>query len=380
MPLQAMLLPDMNPLANVIYGEIMEAGPMPFARFMELALYCPELGFYECFPHKIGRTGDFYTSVSVGPLFGRLLAYRFSRWLNEIEPAAGRWHMVEAGAHDGQLSFDILTWLEEYAPATRARLDYLILEPSDQRQSWQRAKLGELGHGVRWIRDWAELSAGSLAGIIFSNELLDAFPVRRFGWDARAREWFEYGVMLGSDQFAWCRLPQGAVGDSTLLPAVPEQIQPLLPDGFKVECAPEARRWWRQAAAALGRGRLVTMDYGLDGGPILDPARPDGTLRAYRQHRRVADLLADPGEQDLTAHVDFNALREVGEAVGLRTVELISQGRFLTGVIEQVVRFRAPGFDWSRPARAQFQTLTHPEHLGERFKVLVQERAKLDRV
>jgi SAM-dependent MidA family methyltransferase len=116
----------------------------------------------------------------------------------------------------------------------------------------------------------------------------------------------------------------------------------------------------------------MTIDYGFDRVAALDPTRPQGTLRAYRQQRMVLDPLADPGEQDLTAHVDFAALREVGEASGLRTETLVTQGRFLTGVMEQVVRSHAPGFDWSRAARSQIQTLTHPEHLGDRFKVLIQ--------
>jgi SAM-dependent MidA family methyltransferase len=146
----------------------------------------------------------------------------------------------------------------------------------------------------------------------------------------------------------------------------------MLPDGFVVESVPEARRWWRQAAATMGGGYLMTIDYGFDRAVALDPTRPQGTLRAYREHRLVSDLLADPGEQDLTGHVDFAALREVGEASGLRTETLVTQGRFLTGVVEQIDRLRAPGFDWSRAARSQFQTLTHPEHLGDRFKVLIQ--------
>ncbi len=367
-----MLLPDVSALANVIFKEIDKAGPMPFVRFMELALYCPDLGFYERFPHRIGRRGDFYTSVSVGPLLRRMLAFHFSRWLGELESAGGRWQLVEAGAHDGQLAVDILTWLKEHAPGTFDRLDYLILEPSGRRESWQRARLSELGFGGRWIRSWSDLPAGSLRGVVFSNELLDAFPARRYGWDAQARRWFEYGVDLRQGQLVWCRLPPTVDGESGSPPAVPAPIRSMLPDGFVVECVPEARRWWRQAAAALGGGCLMTIDYGFDRAVALDPTRPQGTLRAYREHRLVSDLLADPGEQDLTGHVDFAALREVGEASGLRTETLVTQGRFLTGVMEQIVRLRAPGFDWSRAARSQFQTLTHPEHLGDRFKVLIQ--------
>jgi SAM-dependent MidA family methyltransferase len=222
------------------------------------------------------------------------------------------------------------------------------------------------------------LSSGKVCGIIFSNELLDAFPVHRFGWDRRTREWFEYGVTLEDHRLVWCRLPRGGAARPVQLPQVPEAVQAFLPDGFAMEMAPEAARWWQQSAAALGRGRLLTIDYGLDRETILDPYRPEGTLRAYRQHRLARNLLADPGEQDLTAHVDFTALREVGEASGLRTETLVTQGRFLTRVMAQVVRYQAPGFDGSSVARRQFQTLTHPEHLGDRFKVLIQARLAAD--
>ena len=347
---------------------------MPFVRFMELALYCPELGFYDRFPHRLGKTGEFYTSVCVGPLFGRLLAFHFSRWLDDIEPKDGRWHLVEAGAHDGQLALDILTWFARHAPAILDRLDYVILEPSTRRHSWQQARLGDFGTAVSWIRQWSDLAPGALRGILFSNELLDAFPAHRFGWDARAQQWFEHGVALREDRLDWCRLPRCASGNLASPPEVPDSMRAILPEGFTVEIVPEARRWWGQAAAALGHGYLLTIDYGLDSASILDPNRPGGTLRAYRRHRMIPDLLADPGEQDITAHVDFGALRAAGEEAGLRTVDLISQGRFLTSVFEQGIRLEAPGFDWTRHERRQFQTLTHPEHLGERFKVLVQAR------
>jgi SAM-dependent MidA family methyltransferase len=372
-----MLLPDVNALANVIYREIHEAGPIPFARFMELALYCPELGFYERFPHRIGRSGDYITSVSVGPLFGRLLAFKFARWLNELTYAPGASvktvYLVEAGAHDGQLARDILTWLVEHAPATLRSLHYLILEPSTKRETWQRTTLGELVQHTAWIRDWSAVPPAGIHGVIFSNELMDAFPVHRLGWDATKRSWFEYGVALQGDRLVWCRLPLTAITGS-IAPEMPDSLKATLPDGFVAEAAPGASRWWHQAAAALGRGRLVAIDYGFDHLSLLDPERPSGTLRAYRQHLQVADLLADPGEQDLTAHVNFRLLRETGESQGLSTRSLTSQARFLPRILEEIVRLKAPGFEWTRKERSQFQTLIHPDHLGERFKVLVQRR------
>jgi SAM-dependent MidA family methyltransferase len=372
-----MLLPDMTALANVIYRQIREAGPIPFARFMELALYCPELGFYERFPHRIGKSGDYFTSVSVGPLFGRLLGFKFARWLRELtsvpDASTQQVQLLEAGAYNGQLARDVLTWFVEHAPSLLEVLQYLILEPSENQEAWQRATLGELGRHVRWMRDWSAVTLGGIHGVIFSNELLDAFPVHRLGWDATHRAWFEYGVGLRENQLVWCRMPLTDIAKS-VVPEVPDPVKELLPDGFVVEASPAACRWWRHAATALGRGRLLTIDYGFDQGLALDPGRPKGTLRAYRGHLQVADLLADPGDQDLTAHVAFQALSETGEREGLRTRVMVSQARFLTGIVEEIMQLHAPGFEWTQRQRSQFQTLTHPDHLGDRFKVLIQCR------
>src|SRR5215472_13089530 len=128
---------QMNSLAQVIRREILaQGGIIPFVRFMELALYCPNLGYYEIKADNVGRRGDFYTSVSVGSLFGELLAYQFVEWREAIKPP--KFHIVEAGAHNGQLAKDILAWLRSNRPSLFEKLEYVIVEPSPLRQQWQR--------------------------------------------------------------------------------------------------------------------------------------------------------------------------------------------------------------------------------------------------
>src|SRR5262245_59530096 len=190
-------------LESLLRREIESQGPISFARFMELALYCPDSGYYERSPTGIGRAGDYYTSVSVGPGFGGLLARQFAQWLPE-----GSVQLVEAGAHDGSLARDILTWLRDNVPSLFGRLAYWIVEPSPNRQKWQQKRLDEFAGKIRWFGDFP----GHVTGVIFSNELLDAFPVRRFGWDG---SWFEWGVTVEGDRFAWARL----AGD-----AAPEEL------------------------------------------------------------------------------------------------------------------------------------------------------------
>jgi SAM-dependent MidA family methyltransferase len=358
-------LPPVSDVADLIRAEIRRHGAIPFARFMELALYAPGAGYYERPGHAPGRDGDFFTSVGVGPLFGRLLAWRFARWL----PAEGPVQVVEAGAHDGRLAGDVLDALARHEPALRERLMYVIIEPSPARRGWQQAALAAHAGRVRWAADPAELGPGGVRGVVFANELLDAFPVRRLGWDAAAGAWREWGVAEAEGRFAW-RLG-GPAGDA---PPPPAEVAALLPDGFVREWSPAAEAWWARAAGALGEGRLLTFDYGADEAELLLPGREAGTLRAYRRHRRVDDVLARPGAQDLTAHVDFTRVRAAGEAAGLATEEYAAQGRVLTAVLAGLLR-EGGGWaaDLTREARA-LQTLTHPGQLGAAFRVLVQRR------
>jgi SAM-dependent MidA family methyltransferase len=356
--------------ADLIREEIRKCGVISFARFMELALYCPETGYYESKIDTVGRRGDFITSVSVGSLFGELLAYQFAAWLTELAPTGAGVALVEAGAHGGQLAHDILAWLQARRPGLYERLEYVILEPSARRREWQREKLAAFAPRVRWLAAATELPAQSVQGICFSNELLDAFPVHRFGWAAGPKAWFEWGVGLAGENFGWVRLTPPAGGR---MPLCPPELEPFLPDQYVVETCPGAAAWWQTAAAALGRGKLLAIDYGFSAAELFSPARQRGTLRAYHQHHHADDVLARPGEQDLTAHVNFPALQSAGEAAGLRTEQFCTQPQFLTRILQQAVADRTFASLEPGPVR-QFQTLTHPEHLGRAFRVLVQGR------
>ena len=166
---------------------------------MELALYCPVCGYYEKENDTIGWRGDYYTSVSSGSLFGELLAFQFSAWLEQLRMlnigcGSDALKIVEAGAHDGKLAGDILTWLQLRQPELAARLEYWIIEPSARRQQSQHEILRSFSPRVRWANKLSavgDCSAAKVRGVIFSNELLDAMPVHRLGWDAKRCEWFE---------------------------------------------------------------------------------------------------------------------------------------------------------------------------------------------
>ncbi|MGN6555050.1 MAG: class I SAM-dependent methyltransferase [Verrucomicrobiota bacterium] len=345
---------------------------------MELALYCPVCGYYETETDKIGRAGDFYTSVSVGSLFGELLGFQFSKWLNELSPgasSASAVQIIETGAYNGQLSQDILTGIKAFHPERFDALEYWIVEPSVTLQQKQRKLLAGFESKVNWVSQFSEVAAGraKIDGIFFSNELLDAMPVRRIGWDAERRDWFEWGVSLEGEHFVWAKIrhPETPIQP----PALPEELLQVLPNGFTTELGDAAIQWWQTAARRLNRGKLVAVDYGLKAEEFIAPERSQGTLRAYSKHRFGNDLLANPGEQDLTAHVNFTAIQAAGEAVGLKTDAFVSQSKFLVGVAEEMWKLPNAAQRWDAARLRQFQTLTHPEHLGRSFRVLVQSRS-----
>ncbi len=358
----------MNPVTAAIRQAIPAGGAIPFARFMELALYHPDAGYYEREATNVGRGGDFFTSVSVGSVFGELLAHRFAGWLEAL-PGAGQ--LVEAGAHDGRLAADVLGWFQRWRPALFTRLEYWIMEPSPRRRAWQSAALREWADHVRWYDGWTALPATGIRGVIFANELLDALPVRRFGWDAAAKTWFEWGVGCTGEGFHWQQLPPA---HHVSLSELPPALLAVLPDGYVAEICPAAGAWWQAAAAALRQGKLVTVDFGHLPGDRFRPERTRGTVRAYRHHQVSDDLLASPGEQDLTADVDWGAVQTAGEQAGLKTDGLWRQEQFLTRIVAEIEQSPAGFAPWTPARLRQLRTLLHPEHLGRAFRVLQQSR------
>ena len=351
-------------------------GVISFARFMDLALYCPDCGYYEKENDRLGTRGDFYTSVSVGSLFGELLAFQFAEWLSKLPE--DRRQLVEAGAHDGRLAKDVLTWLQSWRPALFKELEYVICEPSARRREWQRDALRSFGNQVRWISGDLRKDAAGIKGIIFSNELLDAMPVHRLGWDAKRRGWFEWGVAVTGGQFDWRRMEESADLKTSRtfqqLCGLPPELVDTLPDGFVTEICPPAEEWWADSAAALKRGWLMTLDYGLSTPEFFALHRTNGTLRAYHRHKVSENLLANVGEQDLTAHVNFDAIQLAGKSAGLRTDLFTTQASFFAEIMKQFWPETESRGAWTTQQAREFQTLVHPEHLGRAFRVLVQTR------
>ncbi len=359
----------MTSLVEILRQEITAQGAIPFIRFMELALYHPQWGYYERTPQVIGKEGDFYTNVSTGALFGELLAGQFADWMQGLQTPV----MLETGAHDGRLACDIL---KAFSNQTSPKVEYWIIEPSPARMSWQQSTLCDFKSQVRWFKDEAELPSNKINGVILAHELLDAFPRYRLGWDAQGHRWFEWGVDWITDRFGWAKLPlkspsqtRAGISDA-LIPDLPEELLAVLPDGFTTESCPSATHWWERMAKRLESGAIMAVDYGLEALDFFQPHRAEGTLRAYYRHHLIADVLQNVGEQDITGMVNFSEIRNAGVNAGLQTIIDDPQARFLTRRFQQLCQKGQA--NWPAEKVRQFMTLTHEEHLGRAFRILAQ--------
>jgi SAM-dependent MidA family methyltransferase len=361
----------MTPLDDIIRAEIRAAGSIPFERFMELALYYPGLGYYAKFdePSPIGRSGDFYTSVSVGPLFGRLLARQFFQMWQALGKPKPFW-IVEQGAHDGQFACDVLEWCREAAPDFFAALRYAIIDASDPASIRQQCgpEAGLIPH-MTWFENVEALAAEKPVGVFFSNELIDAFPVRAIVY--RSGQWLECHVAVDEkDALIWQEKP---IADAELRQAVEALDLPVI-EGYITEINLRARSWMAGVAAALARGYVVTIDYGYPASIYYERYRVGGTLTAFVKHQASEEVLDEPGLRDITAHVDFTALARVGEAAGWATLGFLDQQRFLMGVAHnELSGVEGPRAGLAENIRA-WNSLIHPDFLGSRFQVLIQAK------
>lgn len=304
---------------------------IPFAEYMAWVLYHPQQGYYTS-RVPIGEGGDYITSSSHGADFGELLAEQFvSLWQGIERPQ--EFTLVEQGAGQGLLAADILVYLRQRHPEFFSTLNYRIIERSPRLVADQRQRLAAaLPHwdGVQWC-DWDSIPEDSLTGCAFANELVDAFPVHRVQVQGGAlRE--VYVAIADADGDAEPQFVEQVAGCST--PALEAYFQRLdialetYPEGYTTEVNLAALDWLETVAARLHQGYLITIDYGYTAERYYRPTRP-GTLQCYYQHHHHDDPYQNIGCQDITAHVDFTTLQQVGQRCGLESVGFTQQGLFL---------------------------------------------------
>lgn len=325
---------------------------------MERALYDPAHGYYTATATgRVGRGGDFITNVSVGPLFGKLIAAQAEEMWRQLGSPA-QFTVVEQGADSGAFAADFLAAARAGWPGFAEALRYQIIEPFSQNRERQAARLA--GEPVEWVPSVEALPA--FTGLHFSNELLDAFPIHRVVF-AEGR-WHEQGVAWAGGRFVWQRLP------------LPPELEPLtapLPqvEGYATELNPAAQAWVAAVAARLERGYMLVVDYGFSRADYYLPERRDGTLTGYRAHRRVDDVLEHPGEGDLTAHVEFTSLAEAALASGLGLAGFADQHRFMVAAGRRAFPDASAPLtpERQREMRA-FASLMHPALMGRGFHYL----------
>lgn len=362
MTAQAARFHPMTPLGELLFERIHAEGPLSLDAFIRECLYHPELGYYAAGKARIGKAGDFYTAVSIGPLLGKLLALQFAQmWetLGRPDP----WHLTEQGAFDGQLARDILEHLQQAAPLCFAATRLQILEPFARLRIRQRDNLATFAPKIRWFDSLEDCPP--FVGVHYSNELLDAFPARLIRRGATG--WSEMQVAAEGAGFGWS--PQllsepAAIRETDFLSPAPA--------GFLREICPDYGEWTRALAGRLRRGWALVLDYGLTESELALPHRKEGTLTGYRAHQRAGSVLENPGEQDITHQVNFSAVCRTARAAGLTPVSYATQAQFLTplGMLHFEDTASAPDPARTRALRA-FGTLTHPEAMGHRFKSLV---------
>ena len=347
-------------LQQIIHDEIRKRGPISCERFIELALYHPRLGYYSQERLRIGRRGDFITNVTVGKLFGEILADQIVE-LWEILGRPPEFTIVEAGAETAELAADLLDRLCKTWPAVSWK--YVIAEPNERKQEQQRQRL--TGSSVRWVTRLDALEP--ITGIILGNELLDAMPARvvEFSGD----RWREVCVGLEEKAFKFNLEPI----EDPRLTAMIGKIPLPLPEHYRTEVNLAAMDWTRNAAANLRRGFALLIDYGYARTDYYSPLRTEGTLIAYRNQQRQVNIFEGIGETDISAHVEFTAIAETGLEAGCQLLGFTDQHHFMVGAGES--RMRASEDSDDRRLRDQFlrayKTLMHPEMMGLAFKYLL---------
>ncbi len=361
-------------LAERIRKRIRRAGPITFCDWMRMALYDEHEGYYcRADRQKWGRAGDYRTSPERSSLF----AATFARYFAQLYDQLGRpqeWTIVEVGAGDGRFASRVLQTLQKSFPSVFAATRYVVDEASSYSCSLARERLEPFGNRVKF----RELDGVKIdPGIVFSNELLDAFPVHRVVMHEGQLQ--EFYVTVGADgDFKWIL----DVPSTARLADYFGQGSIQLSEGQMAEVNLEIEEWLRRVSSAIQAGYLITADYGATAEELYFSAMGyQGTLRSFYHHRIVENILAHPGEQDLTTTIDWTFVKRTGETLGFETLEFDRQDKFLiaAGLLNQLeveTQRRESEADKLRLSTAAREMIL-PDGMAAHFQVLVQKKKKL---
>ncbi len=366
---QGLPVPDAIERAHVeaceamLRAEIHAAGGwISFARYMELALYAPGLGYYAAGARKFGAAGDFVTAPEISSLFGRCIARSMAATLTETGG-----EVFELGPGSGKLACDVLTALDamDALPA-----HYYLLEVSADLRERQQAALATLPAHLSARAVWLDRLPENFDGVIIANEVLDVIPVHLVVYPQGLAH--ERGVSLENNALVWRDIAPISEHLKTAESRVAISFSGNVPDGYLSEISPACEAWVASLATSLRRGMILLIDYGFRRAEFYHPSRRTGTLMCHYRHRAHADPFFLPGLQDITAHVDFTTIAEAGIAAGLTLDGYTSQAQFLieSGITDFIIE--ADPADTVRYLQLtnQAQRLLSPAEMGEFFKVI----------
>jgi SAM-dependent MidA family methyltransferase len=358
-------------LAERLRARIRTGGPISFYEWMKAALYDEPDGYY-CRADRVrwGRQGDYRTAPETSPLFAATLA-RYCAGLFAESGSPPSWTMIEAGAGSGEFAHSFLSALQSRRPALFAATTYLIDEFSADARARTAARLAEFGDRVKF-RKLTEISKPLTHGVIFSNEMLDAFPVHRIRMSAEGLREL-YVDLDTADKFTWT---EGELSEEVAVYC--DHARLSLGKGQVAEVNLAAAEFVAEGAALLEQGFMISVDYGGERADLIgEPGRREGTLRAFRDHQLAANPLSNPGEQDLTTTIDWTQIREAGERAGLVTMRYEALDKFLLreGLLEELEDSALSLTDVEAlRVRTGAREMIMPHGLAASFQILVQQK------
>jgi SAM-dependent MidA family methyltransferase len=355
----------MNILEQKIREKIAKHGQISFESFMDMALYEPDIGYYASEKIDIGKSGDYYTSQHVHPIFGAMLGKQLEEMWH-IMGKPSQFHAVEPGAGTGHLCGDIMNFLkgkEMYSSIT-----YLIVEPHTFMQAKQKKIIENHLDKVQWVSTLNELS--SLRGCILSNELLDAFPVHLVEMNDELQEIY---ITLKNGSLTEVKGPLS----TPALSGYAKEFLVELPKKYRTEINLRIKEWLASASNVLSEGFILTIDYGYPAQEYYSFERNRGTLLCYHKHQLSENPYENLGNQDITAHVNFSSVKKWGDEIGLKTLGFSPQGTFLVslGIDEIIAEYYRNSPDYLFEV-AKIKRLIFPGTLGETHKVMIQYKGK----
>ena len=338
-------------------------GWLSFARFMELALYAPGLGYYAAGARKFGADGDFVTAPEISSMFGQCLAQSIAGVLHQTGG-----DVLELGPGSGKLACDILMALEEFGKLPEK---YLLLEVSADLRERQQQAIALLPPHLSQRAVWLDELPHDFVGAVVANEVLDVIPAHLVTFSSGRI--FERGVAVKDGAFTWQDVP--ALPNELNIPVAKirnKYLDNTPPDGYLTEVAPLVAGLVNSIAQSVKRGALIFIDYGFRGPEFYHPSRITGTLMCHYRHYAHTDPFLFPGLQDITAHVDFTAVADAAIAAGLELAGYTTQANFLlaSGLTERLAKVDPTDAARYLKLTNQVQRLVSPAEMGEFFKVI----------